>query len=60
MGMLDEIKNTMGSPENLDDVLLDMSRYGQPKLSMHDNGWYCWIKMYDDEKPLQDNYCINR
>jgi len=46
MGMLDEVKNTMGSPENLDDVLLDMSRYGQPKLSMHDNGWYCWIKMH--------------
>jgi hypothetical protein len=46
MGMLAAIKNTMRSPEKLDDVLLDMCRYGQPKLSMMDSGRHCWIKMH--------------
>lgn len=46
MGLLATIKHETVKPETLDDALLDMCRYGQPKLSMMDSGWHCWIKMH--------------
>lgn len=46
MGMLTAIKHAASKPESLDSLLLEMCRYGQPKLSMMDSGWHCWIKMH--------------
>jgi len=46
MGLLTAIKRESATLQTLDDALADMCRYGQPKLSMMDGGWHCWIKMH--------------
>lgn len=46
MGILPLVKSSQTAPQTLDDVLQEMCRYGQPKLSMMDSGWHCWIKMH--------------
>ena len=46
MGILPLVKASQTAPQTLDDVLQEMCRYGQPKLSMMDGGWHCWIKMH--------------
>jgi hypothetical protein len=46
MGLLTTIKRKSAVPETLDEALVDLCRYGKPKLSMMDGGWYCWIQMH--------------
>jgi len=46
MGILTAIKRDAPEPQTLDDALIDMCRYGQPRLSLLDGGWYCKIAMH--------------
>lgn len=32
--------------QSLEDLLIDLQRFGQPYLSMHNSGWHCSIKMH--------------
>lgn len=50
MGPLTTLHATTKHPEGLDELLVSMCRYGQPKLSMLDGGWHCWIKMHVQTK----------
>lgn len=46
MGLLTKLQSVSNAPEVLEELLQSMCRYGEPKLSMFDNGWHCWIKMH--------------
>jgi len=38
---------------NLEELLLHMIRYGRPRLSLHDGGWYCKVEMNTNTKGTQ-------
>lgn len=47
MSVLAIFKRDEAAPESKDlqALLIDMQRYGRPRLSRHDKGWYCCIEM---------------
>lgn len=45
MGLLAELHSVTKAHESLEELMVSMCRYGQPKLSMLDSGWNCWIQM---------------
>ena len=46
MGLLTKLQSVARAPESLEELMVSMCQYGQPKLSMMDSGWHCWIKMH--------------
>ncbi len=48
MRPLSEITERLRStstPVQLEDILLALAKYGEPRLSLQSNGWYCVINM---------------
>lgn len=39
--------------EDLQEMLLFLIRYGRPRLSYHDGGWYCKVEMNTNTKGTQ-------
>ena len=31
---------------SLEDLLIELSKYGRPRVSKHDNGWHCGIDVF--------------
>ena len=37
----------------LEELMMYMVRYGRPRLSLHDGGWYCKVEMNTNAKGTQ-------
>lgn len=38
---------------DLEELMVYMIRYGKPRLSLHDGGWYCKVEMNTNTKGTQ-------
>lgn len=34
------------NPTDFEQALIDLAAYGQPRVSLQDNGWHCWVSMH--------------
>ena len=54
LSKIPEIKDaTRLSQMELEELLTYMIRYGRPRLSYHDKGWYCKVEMNTNTKGTQ-------